>query len=631
MALLLLQLAACCGAIRAGQDALSQSFVEEEVDQWMLTQDTSNGGPGDVFRTTGRPCDIKEMPDRAGVATELRAVIAELDVEAYQHAFTYLSSLDQLFLGQPLDRARVETRMASLLGPHTAFVWKVCRSGTIQQWQISVGTWTNKFLTLPIGDSLVDPSQLLREASRLIENWATLVQGSSSIPKPFDKPVRLWVRPEPHYTPIFKLDVVGHRGAGATNQPGLFPASFDERKDLPANFVPENTIISFREAIFQGADGLEFDVYPTLDDQLACIHDDEVDMNIAGKTSEEKRSAQDSGGLISKMNMSEVKQLDVGHGQTVPELFEVLDLASQEDTIRAYFGKRPLIVNVELKGQRTGQLAAERIQQWWETHQAFPLDSLMFSSFKWHELLGISQSWLRERGARILPAVKTKRLFGKDHVTKTFDIEPPDAPITPEAFQMVEQWHMPPDGSEGKLGLQGHDGVDFILSDMRPPFVNKLQTELGGDAIFMVFVPNKRLVHDELARGMLGDVDLTGQEEVQICRMMMTEVLGYACSGASMQIKLDEVDMATQLIYDVIRAAGDCFESPGAMLPKPAHTLEKNSTALRDVAPQYLTARSATAKRARAAPRNVAPRAARILRRMSEQGLGQDALYAEQL
>ena len=40
---------------------------------------------------------------------------------------------------------------------------------------------------------------------------------------------------------------------------------------------PENTLLAFKQAIKQGATGLELDVHKTKDHQLVVIHDEDVE------------------------------------------------------------------------------------------------------------------------------------------------------------------------------------------------------------------------------------------------------------------------------------------------------------------------------------------------------------------
>ncbi len=100
--------------------------------------------------------------------------------------------------------------------------------------------------------------------------------------------------------------IIAHRGAS-----GLFP---------------ENTLLSFREALKLGAHMIELDVHETLDGELVCIHDSTVDRTTNGT------------GKIHKLTYKELLDFDAGEGERIPLLDDVLKYAS---------GK--LAVNIELK------------------------------------------------------------------------------------------------------------------------------------------------------------------------------------------------------------------------------------------------------------------------------------------
>ena len=86
--------------------------------------------------------------------------------------------------------------------------------------------------------------------------------------------------------------ILGHRG---------FSASY-----------PENTLLSFREAISAGADGVELDVRLTRDNQVVVIHDSTID-RISSMS-----------GRVRDMNLDEIRKADVGIGEKIPLLEEVL-------------------------------------------------------------------------------------------------------------------------------------------------------------------------------------------------------------------------------------------------------------------------------------------------------------------
>lgn len=109
------------------------------------------------------------------------------------------------------------------------------------------------------------------------------------------------------------IKIIGHRGAKA--------------------LWPENTMISFENAVKLGVDGLEMDLNLTRDGRLAVIHDETVDRTTDGK------------GLVSDFSMAELKGLDAGVAlpgfdtQRIPEFEEYLEFVEHTN----------LLLNVEVK------------------------------------------------------------------------------------------------------------------------------------------------------------------------------------------------------------------------------------------------------------------------------------------
>ena len=115
-----------------------------------------------------------------------------------------------------------------------------------------------------------------------------------------------------------KLGVMGHRGC--------------------CGYMPENTLISFREAFRLGVDFLEFDVQMTRDGHLVVIHDDMVNRTTDGI------------GAVNFMTLEEIKKLDAGvkfgyPGQKIPPLEEALACIAEEAPAHMY-------LDVEIKDQR---------------------------------------------------------------------------------------------------------------------------------------------------------------------------------------------------------------------------------------------------------------------------------------
>jgi glycerophosphoryl diester phosphodiesterase len=64
--------------------------------------------------------------------------------------------------------------------------------------------------------------------------------------------------------------------------------------------VPEHTLAAYKQAILDGADGLECDVRLTADGELVCVHDRRIDRTSTGH------------GLVSTLELSELRSLDFG-------------------------------------------------------------------------------------------------------------------------------------------------------------------------------------------------------------------------------------------------------------------------------------------------------------------------------
>ncbi|HET7579666.1 MAG TPA: glycerophosphodiester phosphodiesterase [Bacillales bacterium] len=106
-------------------------------------------------------------------------------------------------------------------------------------------------------------------------------------------------------------DIFAHRGSSGT--------------------YPENTMAAFIEAERVGADGLEFDVHMTKDEELVVIHDERVDRTTDGN------------GWVKSFTLKELKKLNAGstknHTEKIPTLKEVFGWAKANN----------LRLNIELK------------------------------------------------------------------------------------------------------------------------------------------------------------------------------------------------------------------------------------------------------------------------------------------
>jgi glycerophosphoryl diester phosphodiesterase len=132
--------------------------------------------------------------------------------------------------------------------------------------------------------------------------------------------------------------VIAHRGASA--------------------YRPENTLSAYELAVEQGADMIEIDLHTTRDGVVAIRHDAELEP--LGRDGE-----------IADCTLAELRELDVGGGQSIPTLDEVLDA----------FGSR-IPFNLELKiGEAGGRYPGMEAAAVEAARRRGILDRTLYSSF----------------------------------------------------------------------------------------------------------------------------------------------------------------------------------------------------------------------------------------------------------
>ena len=93
------------------------------------------------------------------------------------------------------------------------------------------------------------------------------------------------------------------------------PLLLGHRGDSSA--YPENTLLAFRQAIAAGADGVELDVMPCGSGEVVVVHDDDLGRVIGQQPG--------SGPAVRDLPLSELRAYDLGAGQRLPMLEEVLE------------------------------------------------------------------------------------------------------------------------------------------------------------------------------------------------------------------------------------------------------------------------------------------------------------------
>ena len=141
-----------------------------------------------------------------------------------------------------------------------------------------------------------------------------------------------------------------------------------------SNLAPENTLKAFKKAIELKADYIEFDVHQSKDGEIVIMHDANT-FRTTGHS-----------GIIEKMTLEELKELDCGDDEKIPTLEELVKLA-----------KGKIGLNCEIKAKGIAQKIIEIIRE------ADLFESTIISSFKQKELLKIKNLEPRLKIASLNP------------------------------------------------------------------------------------------------------------------------------------------------------------------------------------------------------------------------------------
>lgn len=149
--------------------------------------------------------------------------------------------------------------------------------------------------------------------------------------------------------------IIGHRGCRGLKNP------------------PENSLAAFHEAIRQGADGIEFDLFLSADKTLVVFHDDTLEKLTSGE------------GKTSRTKLSDLKKLRLRENggkalskETIPTLDEVLALVKKE-------APKGFLLNVEIKQKGIAGVVASALKHYlkngWKNEQ-FLISSFDIASLR---------------------------------------------------------------------------------------------------------------------------------------------------------------------------------------------------------------------------------------------------------
>ncbi|MDP5149322.1 glycerophosphodiester phosphodiesterase [Rheinheimera baltica] len=130
---------------------------------------------------------------------------------------------------------------------------------------------------------------------------------------------------------------------------------------------PENTLLAIDQAIAQGADAIEIDVF-AVENELIVIHDHHLARTTNGS------------GSIYQYSLAQLMQLDAGRGERIPTLWQILQRIQHNS----------LWLNIELKGDNTAAPLLALLDKA-ERELNFNSQRLVISSFNHHLLAAIKQ------------------------------------------------------------------------------------------------------------------------------------------------------------------------------------------------------------------------------------------------
>lgn len=224
------------------------------------------------------------------------------------------------------------------------------------------------------------------------------------------------------------IKLIGHRGNGRTTE-----TPFAEGK------APQQTLRSFEEAIANGAEGVEFDVFLTRDRVPVVI---DRDMTF--------------GHTISLLDAADVQNISVGQNDGIPTLEQTLILLYKLNDGRASGDK--LFINIELKGPGVVLPTLATINGL-ARHYGFDKDMVHYSATD-HDKLALVRA--SEKDAHIQPTILTTELFNPALIQQPGFHVGPREEYNKAALGNLEKF----------IRSKGCSAIDTPTGDIRKPLVD---------------------------------------------------------------------------------------------------------------------------------------------------------------
>ena len=221
------------------------------------------------------------------------------------------------------------------------------------------------------------------------------------------------------------LKVIGHRGSGRIEK-----NPFADGK--PAQHTPK----SYEQAVLDGADGVEFDIFITKDEVPVVIH---------------RAAANEIG--IGELTKAELDIYSTAKGEEIYTLEEtliaILDIQKQT-------AGQKLLINAELKGPGVIPSTVEVVNKLVKSH-GLDKNQIFYDALEWERVAEMKKA---DPDAQIMPALSTARLFNVA-AGATLDPEHKDREYDPQTMKELEEF----------IVENGAMGIDVMTADIRPEMI----------------------------------------------------------------------------------------------------------------------------------------------------------------
>lgn len=224
------------------------------------------------------------------------------------------------------------------------------------------------------------------------------------------------------------IKVIGHRGNGRTTE-----TPFANGK------AAQQTLLSFEQAIGNGAEGVEFDVFLSRD-MVPVI----IDKNTIGSH------------LVADLDCSEIQGIVLPGNQKIPTLEQALILLNDLNTARST--PEPLFINVELKGPSVVEPSLRVVDQ---VARLYGLDrNIIHYSTTDRDKLSLVREL--DKNAHIQPTIVTTQLFHPSVVQQPGYFVPLSEAYNKTALNELSKY----------IRNKGCSAIDTPTSDIRRPLLD---------------------------------------------------------------------------------------------------------------------------------------------------------------